>query len=203
MKIAVIILLLIFSIAYTCGCRNVENAVLEEGNEMAALLNAPLEFQSTEELLLVIRHYKVGKGPRNGDALDGLDFFFKPKWIPDSARIHRISIRETYCTYLYIFGDSVAADIDDPGNRLVFEWKRGWGPENVTSFYTQQGFDYDTLIGSQEYYVKSFTHSTTDSSSTFRTVYWTQHDLVFHAEVPISFSNDDIMLFCDAEKVQD
>ena len=203
MKTTVFILVLVLLATCTSACVPLESKDTGEVNDMPLLLNAPLEFNETEELISAIRDYKDGERPINSGALAELDFFFKPRWIPESARINKIAIRETYCAYQYILGNPAITDIDNPNSRLIFEWIRGWDPDDVTSFFRMQGINYDTLKGTQDYYVISSKNSTTDSNSIFKTVYWTQHDLVFHAEVPISFSDKDVMSFCDAEKVQD
>lgn len=62
--------------------------------------------------------------------LNDLTFFYQPAWIPRSAQLSSIRVRDRYVALYYTLDPS--GDVEDPKNVFMFEWVRS--PQTEQSF---------------------------------------------------------------------
>jgi hypothetical protein len=126
-----------------------------------------------------------------------------PETLPEGAALVQIEVSEYSVRWVYSFGE-------DSSQTLVYEWYRGWTADDITRWEDQTRILSDNLA-------HSFVHSggvfwssegrfnedgemeTTDGAVIH--AYWTMGDIAFHAELPPTFTEQDILVYCMMEIV--
>lgn len=158
----------------------------------AAANRAPCFFDSEAELCDAIR---------SGSAA-GLTYYYRPAALPEGAALQHIEVSDYSVRLVYSLAD---------GSMLTFEWLRTWTADDL------KGWSDDTLLRSD-----NLAHSFDQSGAYFWSpegrfsetgemeftdgttinAYWTQDGAAFHAELPLSFTEEYIVAYCVANQVQ-
>jgi len=191
------------------GCnKTVKNIKFEDAITPTSTTNQPIAcngclmpamFNSEEDFVKAINGENTYL--ERGEGIEGVEFYFVPQEVPDGAWLDIISVRSTYVCFRYTFTQE-----QDPNweNVFLLEWKRtmptGHIEESLNEIY---GGMADIITYKQYYIVKVKPEDRYEGENEYvcQNVEWEDGKYVFHAVVPIWFTNEDIERYCVAKKV--
>jgi hypothetical protein len=163
---------------------------------------APVVYNSVDEFKSGIATIKGSDG-EDTHALKTMDSYYVPTELPQDAKLVTIKAASFYVRVQYSFG---TVDPKSYENQYELVWYRNNNGTDYMNKLANDGNTYDQIKGANDvtYMVtKAKVRSETDENATVdfcQIVYWAQESQAFMAAVPLTFTHDDIVKYCVAEK---
>ncbi len=182
------------------GIKSAEDSGVMESSEAASddmvAICTPCDVYSSEEELLSALQEEAGK-------TRGIAVYYRPASLPEGAQLVQIELSGDSLRWVY----GLEADSSET---LIYEWYIARTPEDIQNWSEQ------TMLGSDNL-AHSFSHSEdyfwsaqarfnengemAAADTTAVNVYWAQGDAALHAQLPVSFAEQDILAYCTMEQV--
>ncbi|MCX7772675.1 MAG: hypothetical protein N2376_06130 [Clostridia bacterium] len=138
---------------------------------------------------------------KQGEFFDlySLSYCFELASVPPGFVLEDIRVKSGYCVFTYVdkAQQSSSSAITDSQPFIDLEWLRddevGNFDNKVTSYFQDDSSEVHRCMDNKNYAYKKL--------PTGITVLWHEDGLVFHANVPLTFTEEDILKYCVAKKV--
>lgn len=163
---------------------------------------APVVYKSVDEFKSGIAAMK-GADSEDTHALKTMDSYYVPAVLPKDSKLVAIKAASFFVRVQYSFG---AVDPKTYENQFELVWYRNNNGTDYMNKLASDGNTYDQVKGANDiaYLVtKAKVRSETDENATIdycQIVYWAQESQAFMAAVPLTFTHDDIIKYCVAQK---
>ena len=135
-------------------------------------------------------------------ALKTIDSYYTLKELPQDAKVVGVKVASFFVRVQYTFGKQEPQTFE---NKIDLIWYRNTNGTNYINKISSDGNTYDEVKGKDLTYLvtKAKVKSETDPNATrdyCQIVYWSQDSQAYMAAVPLSFTHDDILKYCIAQK---
>lgn len=202
-----LVYILIFSLIIILSACAQSNKIDNTNKPEFSVSTLPAVFKNKNDLIYAIENQIETDGNKS---YKSITFFFEPKWVPKEAHLISINVKEEYCCYVYTLDDK--ANINDTKNQLIFEWYMQENSDAPKNYFEKHKIKYKNVKDNKNYYMYTVTEpvftedGSYDSSSVGEpvcyNVFWSQDGYSFHGVIPLTYSEDDIMKFCDAKMIK-
>jgi hypothetical protein len=203
-KIFVLLISILFLLSGCSGNSLNQTEVNLNGSEQTSvgilpMMPIPESYKDYDELLSRVGMAKFGEfqKPAQSDtveALQGLEKLYQPGYINSSFIESAIAVFKDIRVSSY-YADAVTEE------NVNFYWQRFIPVENVAQGYFGNGAtaEYMENRNGIDYIVTEWTDIDTGELS--YAVGWVQYEQVFRAELPTSFTLEEVLTFCDAQQI--
>lgn len=220
MKRIVLICLIVLQFVYIAGCssRN-SNAVIINSNSMSPETTVPNNSKTTEIMISIdalhfqseqqmIAQILSGEKSNTEHKLELIEYYFHPTKLPEGARLVDIRVKAFYVALLYVIGEEKP---DMAKNEFTFVWYRTMRGDDMKNGCTNAGLPWEPMLKNNAYSFYTSENYALDSEGNIdknippvqmcKVIQWVQNDYCFHVNAPLTFTEDDALEFCIAEKV--
>jgi hypothetical protein len=154
---------------------------------------------------------KIKSGIRTSSdiKLENIDYYFRLKSLPEDTYLSDIRVKSFYIGFVYVVGDKTP---DSKMNRIDFVWYRTMRGDDMQNGFGDAGMPWVPMSKNNTYSIFTSENYALNGAGEIdenlpkeqvcNVVMWVQDDYCFQVNAPLWFTEDDVLKYCVAEKVQ-
>lgn len=209
MKRIVLLLTIALQIIAVVGCYSKNQNLSYETSyselaEVAVSIDA-MHFSSEQQMITQIL---TGEKTDNEHQLELIEFYFRPIKLPEGAKLIDIRVKAFYISLDYVIGN------EEPmlgENLFTFVWYRTMRGDDMKNGFIRAGLPWEPMSknSSYNYYISENYARNSEGNidknlpldQICTVIEWVQNDYCFHVNAPLTFTEDNALEYCIAEKV--